>query len=152
MQLGPRGIWVSLESLDLKERTEAAQRIERLGYSALWHPMAMQRDLMVVASQLLAETCARKEAGVASVSDEVVTSPTRKPASSARSATVVRSLSSMSVAMRPICVTPPVASEVAVLAESATYSGCPCSDTVSTCTDARYGIVSRINLPLMPTR
>ena len=56
MQLGPRGIWVSLESLDLKERTEAAQRIERLGYSALWHPMAMQRDLMVVASQLLAET------------------------------------------------------------------------------------------------
>lgn len=56
MQLGPRGIWVSLESLDLKERTEAAQRIERLGYSALWHPMAMQRDLMVVASQLLTET------------------------------------------------------------------------------------------------
>ncbi|MBB82969.1 MAG: LLM class F420-dependent oxidoreductase [Deltaproteobacteria bacterium] len=56
MQLGPRGIWVSLEALDLKGRAEAAQRIERLGYSALWHPMAMQRDLMVVASQLLAET------------------------------------------------------------------------------------------------
>ena len=56
MELGPRGIWVSLEALDLKGRAEAAKKIERLGYTALWHPMAMQRDLMVVASQLLAET------------------------------------------------------------------------------------------------
>ena len=38
------------------DRIESAQRLERLGYTALWHPMAMQRDLMVVASQLLAET------------------------------------------------------------------------------------------------
>ena len=53
MKLGPRGIWVSLESLDLEGRIAAAQRIEALGYTALWHPMAMQRDLMVVASQLL---------------------------------------------------------------------------------------------------
>jgi len=56
MKLGPRGIWVSLESLDLEGRIAAAQRIEALGYTALWHPMAMQRDLMVVASQLLAAT------------------------------------------------------------------------------------------------
>ena len=56
MKLGPRGIWVSLESLDLEGRIAAAQRIEALGYTALWHPMAMQRDLMVVASQLLAST------------------------------------------------------------------------------------------------
>ncbi|MCR9095228.1 MAG: TIGR03620 family F420-dependent LLM class oxidoreductase [bacterium] len=56
MELGPRGIWVSLEALDSKGRAEAAKKIERLGYTALWHPMAMQRDLMVVASQLLAET------------------------------------------------------------------------------------------------
>lgn len=56
MQLGTRAIWASLEGLPLRERIEAAQRLERLGYSALWHPMAMQRDLMVVASQLLAET------------------------------------------------------------------------------------------------
>lgn len=56
MNLGPRGIWASLESLDLKERTTAVQRIERFGYSTLWHPMAMQRDLMVVASQLLSAT------------------------------------------------------------------------------------------------
>lgn len=56
MQLGERAIWVSLDMLDQAERIEAAQRLERLGYSALWHPMAMQRDLMVIASQLLAET------------------------------------------------------------------------------------------------
>lgn len=56
MDLGQRGIWASLEGLDLDQRTLAAQRIERLGYSALWHPMAIQRDLMVVASQLLAAT------------------------------------------------------------------------------------------------
>jgi probable F420-dependent oxidoreductase len=56
MKLGPRGIWVSLEGLELGDRIESAQRLERLGYTALWHPMAMQRDLMVVASQLLAET------------------------------------------------------------------------------------------------
>lgn len=56
MQLGPRGIWISLEAQPERDRIAAAQRIEGLGYSALWHPMAMQRDLMVVASQLLAET------------------------------------------------------------------------------------------------
>jgi probable F420-dependent oxidoreductase len=56
MKLGPRGIWASLESLELPDRIAAAQRLERLGYSTLWQPMAMQRDLMVVSSQILAET------------------------------------------------------------------------------------------------
>ena len=56
MEWGPLGIWASLEGLDLAGRNEAARRIERLGYTTLWHPMAMQRDLMVVASQLLAAT------------------------------------------------------------------------------------------------
>lgn len=56
MQLGPRGIWASLEGLDLSARIEAAQKLERLGYSALWQPMAMQRDLMILSSQILAET------------------------------------------------------------------------------------------------
>ncbi len=56
MELGPRAIWISLDGYDQKARVEAAQRIERLGYSALWHPMAIGRDLMVIASQLLAET------------------------------------------------------------------------------------------------
>jgi len=56
MQLGSRGIWTSLENLDLTQRIEAAQRLERLGYSALWQPMAMRHDLMVLSSQILAET------------------------------------------------------------------------------------------------
>ena len=56
MELGTRGIWASLEALAEKERADAAQRLEGLGYGVLWHPMAMQRDLMVVASQLLAAT------------------------------------------------------------------------------------------------
>jgi len=35
---------------------EAAQRIEALGYSALWQPMALRRDVMVTASLQLAAT------------------------------------------------------------------------------------------------
>ncbi len=56
MELGTRGIWASLENLELPDRIAAAQRLERLGYSALWQPMAMQRDLMVLSSQILGET------------------------------------------------------------------------------------------------
>jgi probable F420-dependent oxidoreductase len=56
MKLGTRGIWASLENLELPDRIDSAQRLERLGYGALWQPMAMQRDLMVVSSQILAET------------------------------------------------------------------------------------------------
>lgn len=56
MQLGPRGLWASLENLDPAARIEAAQTLERLGYSALWQPMAMRHDLMVLSSQILAET------------------------------------------------------------------------------------------------
>lgn len=56
MNLGKVGIWASLDALELSPAIEAAQRIESLGYSTLWHPMAMRRDLMVVASTLLANT------------------------------------------------------------------------------------------------
>lgn len=56
MELGTRAIWTSLENLEQSRRIEVAQRLERLGYSALWQPMAMQRDLMVLSSQILAET------------------------------------------------------------------------------------------------
>ena len=56
MELGSRGIWISLDTLGFEERLDAARRIERLGYATLWHPMAMQHDLTVVASQLLAST------------------------------------------------------------------------------------------------
>ena len=56
MELGSLGVWASLEGMALPEAIQAAQRIESLGYSTLWHPMAMQRDLMVLASQLLGHT------------------------------------------------------------------------------------------------
>ncbi len=56
MELGRFGVWASLEGLELPAAIEAAQRIESLGYSALWHPMAMRRDLLLIASSLLVNT------------------------------------------------------------------------------------------------
>lgn len=56
MQLGKLAIWASLEGQELSPAIEAAQRIESLGYSALWHPMAMRRDLFVIAGTLLSHT------------------------------------------------------------------------------------------------
>lgn len=56
MELGSLGVWTSLENLERPQAIEAAQRIESLGYSTLWHPMAMRRDLMLIASWLLANT------------------------------------------------------------------------------------------------
>jgi probable F420-dependent oxidoreductase len=49
-------VWCSLESQPLARVVEAAQRIEALGYSALWQPMSLQRDAMVTASLQLAAT------------------------------------------------------------------------------------------------
>jgi len=56
MELSPRAVWASLEGLELPEAIEAAQRIEALGYGALWHPMAMRRDLLLTAATLLQHT------------------------------------------------------------------------------------------------
>ena len=56
MELGTYGVWCSLEGGTLAQAVEAAQRIEALGYSALWQPMALRRDLMVTASLQLAAT------------------------------------------------------------------------------------------------
>lgn len=56
MELGRFGVWASFDGLDLPQAIEAAQRIERLGYSTLWHPMAMRRDLFLAASSLLMNT------------------------------------------------------------------------------------------------
>jgi probable F420-dependent oxidoreductase len=72
MQLGSRGIWASLESLPLDEQPEAARRLERLGYDTLWHPMAMQRDLMVVCARLLeATTTLRVATGILPIFERV---------------------------------------------------------------------------------
>lgn len=56
MQLGPYAVWCSLEGLPLGEAVEAARRVEALGYSALWQPMGLRRDLLVTASLQLAAT------------------------------------------------------------------------------------------------
>lgn len=56
MQLGRFAVWCSLESEPLSRAVEAAQRIEALGYSALWQPMGLQRDAMVTSSLQLAAT------------------------------------------------------------------------------------------------
>jgi len=56
MKLGRLAIWTSVEGQELGPAIETAQRIESLGYSALWHPMAMRRDLFVIAGTLLAHT------------------------------------------------------------------------------------------------
>ena len=69
-------------------------------------------------------TCATNDAGVASVTLEVVTIPVPKPAAAASSMMVTASWSLPAVvAMRPALVTMPVAIDVAVFAESGTYSG-----------------------------
>ena len=56
MQLGRFAVWCSLESEPLARAVEAAERIEALGYSALWQPMSLQRDAMVTSSLQLAAT------------------------------------------------------------------------------------------------
>jgi len=56
MELGTRAVWASLDGYTLAEAVEAAQRVEALGYKTLWIPMSMRRDLMVTASQVLANT------------------------------------------------------------------------------------------------
>jgi probable F420-dependent oxidoreductase len=56
VELGRFAVWTSLEGGSLAQAVEAAQRIEALGYSALWQPMALRRDVMVTASQQLAAT------------------------------------------------------------------------------------------------
>ena len=56
MELGRYAVWCSFEGGPLSAAVEAAQRIEALGYSALWQPMGLRRDLMVTASLQLAAT------------------------------------------------------------------------------------------------
>ena len=75
-------------------------------------------------SQSRYETCATNDAGVASVTLEVATMPVPKPAAAASSMIVAASRSVPAVVpMRPVLVTMPLAMEVAVFAESGTYSG-----------------------------
>ncbi|MCZ6710716.1 MAG: TIGR03620 family F420-dependent LLM class oxidoreductase [Gammaproteobacteria bacterium] len=56
MQLGKLGVWYFLEGMSAAAAAEAAQRIEKLGYSALWIPETAGRNPLVFASWLLANT------------------------------------------------------------------------------------------------
>ena len=56
MRLGPIGVWYFTESLSAGQAAEAAQRIEGLGYSALWIPEAVGRHPFAHAAWLLAKT------------------------------------------------------------------------------------------------
>ena len=56
MQLGKLGVWYFLDGMPAAAAADAAQRIEKLGYSALWIPETAGRNPLVQASWLLANT------------------------------------------------------------------------------------------------
>lgn len=56
MELGKLGVWYFLDGLSSPDAAAAAQRIEQLGYSALWIPETVGKNPMVLASWLLANT------------------------------------------------------------------------------------------------
>jgi probable F420-dependent oxidoreductase len=56
VKLGKLGVWYFLDGLPADAAAAAAQRVEALGYSALWIPEATGRNPMVHASWLLANT------------------------------------------------------------------------------------------------
>jgi probable F420-dependent oxidoreductase len=56
MALGKLGVWYFFDGLPAQEAAAAAQRIEQLGYSALWIPETVGRNPLVHASWLLANT------------------------------------------------------------------------------------------------
>jgi probable F420-dependent oxidoreductase len=56
MALGKLGVWYFFDGLPAQEAAAAAQRIEKLGYSALWIPETVGRNPLVHASWLLANT------------------------------------------------------------------------------------------------
>ena len=56
MELGKLGVWYFLDGLPAAQAAETAQRIEALGYAALWIPETLGRNPLVLASWLLANT------------------------------------------------------------------------------------------------
>lgn len=56
MNLSGRGVWFYPDGLTSNEAVEFAQRLEELGYSALWLPEAGGRDPFVLAARLLDHT------------------------------------------------------------------------------------------------
>jgi probable F420-dependent oxidoreductase len=56
MKIGKLGVWGSTESLTAGDAAAFAKRVEAWGYSALWIPEAVGRNVLVHASWLLANT------------------------------------------------------------------------------------------------
>ncbi len=56
MKLGKLGVWSWLDGFDRSETAEVAQRIESLGYSALWVPEAVGRDPFTLLGFLAGQT------------------------------------------------------------------------------------------------
>ncbi len=56
MNLGKLGVWYFFDGVPAPQAAEAAQRIEGLGYSALWIPETVGRHTLVHAGWLLAHT------------------------------------------------------------------------------------------------
>src|ERR1700761_1742471 len=56
MKIGKLGVWASLETRSAPDAAAFAKRVESWGYSALWLPEAMGRNVLVHASWLLANT------------------------------------------------------------------------------------------------
>ena len=56
MDIGRVGVWTRTDSFSSSEAIEFAQRIEELGYGALWIPDAFGRDPLAHASLLLSHT------------------------------------------------------------------------------------------------
>lgn len=56
MQIGSRGVWFFTDRMTASQAAEFAERVEGLGYGALWLPEAVGRDPFAHAAWLLAQT------------------------------------------------------------------------------------------------
>ncbi len=56
MEIGRVGVWTRMDGLSIPEAIEFAQRVEELGYGALWIPDAFGRDPFAHAALLFAHT------------------------------------------------------------------------------------------------
>ncbi len=56
MKLGKQGVWSPTDSLSVAQLTELVQRVERLGYAALWYPESRGHESFSLGSFLLSRT------------------------------------------------------------------------------------------------
>jgi probable F420-dependent oxidoreductase len=56
LQLGTIAAWMNLDPMTPRQAAETAQRVEALGYSALWYPDSLTYDSLTRASTLLSAT------------------------------------------------------------------------------------------------